>query len=79
MDHEAMAEPIAPKQPHSVSDPRKSRMTFVMKKEMDKRPMPRADSRVNMPRRRPIPQDSSMNGRAHPKAIASGPGNICIL
>jgi hypothetical protein len=74
-----MVDPIAPKQPQFTSVPRERRIILVIRKEMLIKTVPNADKRVNTPNNRLSPQASSMNGRAHPNAIASGPGSMSKL
>ncbi len=67
MLHDDMADPIAPKQPHSTSVPRESRMTLVIKKEMLSNATPRADRRVNT-RQQAEPAGEFNEGEGPPEA-----------
>lgn len=79
MLQDAMVDPTAPKQPHSIFIPCESTIALTIKNEMLIMAMLITVRRVNTPNRRLIAQASSMNGSAHPKAIANGPGSISKL
>ena len=79
MLQDAMVDPIAPKQPHSMSIPRERTTAFAIRKEILSKAIPMAQRRVKSPKSSPTPQRNSINGRVHPKAMASGPGSISKL
>jgi hypothetical protein len=65
MLHDAMVDPIAPKQPQFTSVPRERRIILVIRKEMLIRTVPNADKRVNYTKQQAKPA-GKLNEREGP-------------